>query len=352
MEGELLVSIVINNYNYARFLSFAIDSALKQTYPNVEVIVVDDCSTDDSRQVIESYGDRIISVLHETNGKQGAAFNSGFAKSQGDIILFLDSDDYLYPDAVRQIVATWQPEISKVHYRLDVVDIAGQPRGFSYPQGSNKLAKGEVWQTLLNIGTYIGVPTSGNALSRRTLAQITPIPSEYNTTSDDYLSVLMPLYGEVLAIEEPLGAYRLHDSNQWALTMLTSDRFRRFVNHDLKRCQLLKEKAPQLGYSVPDDLDFRFFGRVWSRLISLRLDPTQHLVPSDRPLPLIYWGIRAIWKYSDYNWQKRFVFSLWLIWVGLMPLPLAQPAITWLYAPQSRPNPIRWTMAKLRALAS
>ncbi len=73
-----LVSILINNYNYGRFLSKAIDSALNQEYQNIEVIVVDDGSTDDSRKIIESYGERIKPVLKE-NGGQASAFNAGFS---------------------------------------------------------------------------------------------------------------------------------------------------------------------------------------------------------------------------------------------------------------------------------
>lgn len=351
LEAKPIVSIIINNYNYEQFLPEAIDSVLSQTYPNTEVIVVDDGSTDNSRDVITRYGNHIIPILQE-NGKQGKAFNSGFAVSQGEIVIFLDSDDYLLPHAVERIVAAWKPEVSKVHYRLSVVDSSGQPRGFSYPQGSKPLASGEVWRALLEVGTYVGVPTSGNAINRKTLTQVFPIPDEYKLTADDYLSVLIPLYGEVVAIEEPLGAYRIHTSNQWALAEVTSDRFRRFVRHDLQRCELLKRKASELGYQVPEDIDLRFFGRVWSRLASLRLEPQEHLVPSDRPLPLIYYGIRSLWKYSDFNWQKRLIYSLWFIWVGLLPLPLARPAISWLYAPQFRPKVIDWTLTKLRALVS
>src|SRR5258708_31462520 len=86
-----LVSIVINNYNYARFLSKAIDSALAQTYRNVEVIVVDDGSTHNSVQIIRAYGDRVVPVLKE-NGDHGSAFNAGFARSQGDPVWFLHAD--------------------------------------------------------------------------------------------------------------------------------------------------------------------------------------------------------------------------------------------------------------------
>lgn len=179
MADTLRVSIIINNYNYERFLSEAIDSAINQNYQNTEVIVVDDYSTDNSRDVIASYGDKIIPVYHQENGKQAAAFNSGFAVSKGEIIIFLDADDYLFPNAVEKIIGVWKPDVSKVHYRLEVIDAFGKQRGFSYPQGSEPLAQGEVWRTVLNIGTYAGVPTSGNAISRKALTQVFPIPDEF-----------------------------------------------------------------------------------------------------------------------------------------------------------------------------
>ncbi|MFM8008204.1 MAG: glycosyltransferase family 2 protein, partial [Dolichospermum sp.] len=125
---QLFVSMIINNYNYDRFLTEAINSAINQTYPHTEIIVVDDGSTDNSRNIIARYGQRIIPIFQE-NGKQAAAFNSGFAKSQGDIIIFLDADDYLFPNAVEKIVAVWKPELSKVHYRLTVVDTIGKSLG-------------------------------------------------------------------------------------------------------------------------------------------------------------------------------------------------------------------------------
>jgi glycosyltransferase involved in cell wall biosynthesis len=345
------VSIIVNNYNYERFLARSINGALDQSYSNIEVIVVDDCSTDSSRQIIASYGDRIIPVLHTTNGKQGAAFNSGFAHSKGDIIIFLDADDYLYPNAVEQVVTTWQSKLAKVHYRLDVVDADGKPRGFSYP-GGGKLSQGDVAPAVVSSGTYTGVPTSGNALSRQALEQVMPIPSEFYTTSDDYLSVLMPLYGEVAAVETPLGAYRIHTSNQWALSEVTSDRFHRFIRHDIQRCELIQQRGRELGYAVPDDLYMRFFGRAWSRLASLRFDPDQHPVPTDSALWLTYQGLRSIWLYSGFNWQKRIIFSLWFVWVGLAPRPLAKPLIVWLFAPQQRPKAIAQVLGRLKALVN
>ncbi len=349
MKANLLVSIIINNYNYDRFLAEAIDSALNQTYPHTEVIVVDDGSTDKSPEIIAGYGDHILPIL-QANGKQAAAFNSGFASSKGDIIIFLDSDDYLFPYAIEKIVDIWNSELAKVHYRLNVVDTVGQSLGYSSPQGTSPLAQKEVWKTILDKGGYVSTPTSGNALNRHALEKLFPIPDEYKLTADDYLSFQVPFYGHVKAIEEPLGAYRIHNSNQWALSTVTAARFQRFVRHDLQNFDLIIKKAKEFGYDYPSDLEQRSIGRLWSRIISLRLDPKEHPITEDRALNLIYKGIRSLWKYSDFNWQKRLLYSTWFLWVGLFPLSLATPAITWLYAPQYRPKFIDWTIHKIRTL--
>jgi len=101
--NQPLVSVIINNYNYGRYLGQAIDSVLTQTYPNIEVIVVDDGSTDGSQEIIKSYGDKIISVL-KANGGHASTFNAGFAVSKGDIICLLDSDDMFFSTKVAEIV--------------------------------------------------------------------------------------------------------------------------------------------------------------------------------------------------------------------------------------------------------
>src|SRR5262249_29495742 len=91
-----LASVIINNYNYGRFLKASIDSALAQRYPCTDVIVVDDGSTDYSRRIIASYGDKIVSLLKSNQG-QASAFNVGFGVSRGEVVCFLDADDSLLP---------------------------------------------------------------------------------------------------------------------------------------------------------------------------------------------------------------------------------------------------------------
>src|SRR5260370_24794184 len=89
-------SIVISSYNYGSFLANCIDSALEQTYHHTEVIVVDDGSTDNSRDIIARYGNRVTPLLKE-NGGQASALNPGFRATRGEVVIFLDSGGPLLP---------------------------------------------------------------------------------------------------------------------------------------------------------------------------------------------------------------------------------------------------------------
>ncbi len=113
-----LVSVIESNFNYAPFLSAAVDSALEQTHTPIEVVVVDDGSTDASRSLIESYGARITPVFKQ-NGGMASALNAGFRASAGDIVIFLDSDDVLLPTAAAaavELLRDWKG--AKVHWHL------------------------------------------------------------------------------------------------------------------------------------------------------------------------------------------------------------------------------------------
>jgi len=88
LPEQPLVSILISNYNYGEYLGDAIESALRQTYDKLEVVICDDGSTDDSFRILERYRslDRRIKVIYQANGGQSLALNAAFHKSTGDII--------------------------------------------------------------------------------------------------------------------------------------------------------------------------------------------------------------------------------------------------------------------------
>lgn len=111
---EPLVSVVVPNYNYARAIGLCLSALQAQTYPNLEIIVVDDCSTDDSVAVARSYGVRVVRT--PANGGPSVARNLGAAHARGAILFFVDSDVAAKPDAVANAVAllTERPQIGAV----------------------------------------------------------------------------------------------------------------------------------------------------------------------------------------------------------------------------------------------
>ncbi len=98
------VSVIINTYNSSRFLLRAIDSVLAQTYRNFELIVVDDGSTDDTREAVAPYRDR-LTYIYQENKKYSAAKNTGIRASSGEYIAFMDSDDLWMPEKLERQVA-------------------------------------------------------------------------------------------------------------------------------------------------------------------------------------------------------------------------------------------------------
>src|SRR5262252_560226 len=124
---DALLSIIITNYNYATYIGAAIASALAVDWPRVEIIVVDDGSTDGSRDVINQFVPRGILPIFLANGGQAKAAVQGFRHSRGDWIIFLDSDDMLDPSVVRQAVKVMRPGWSMIQFQMQVIDGVGRP---------------------------------------------------------------------------------------------------------------------------------------------------------------------------------------------------------------------------------
>src|SRR5262249_45771013 len=115
------LSVIIANYNYQAFVGAAIESALAVDWPQKEVIVVDDGSTDDSRSVIDRYRARVAAHFRPKSDQLGAHI-FGFEQSTGDVIIFLDADDLLEPGVMLELAKIWRPGISKVQYRMNLID--------------------------------------------------------------------------------------------------------------------------------------------------------------------------------------------------------------------------------------
>jgi glycosyltransferase involved in cell wall biosynthesis len=238
-----LVSILINNYNYGQFLKAAIDSALNQTYSRVEIVVVDDGSTDQSQAIITGYENQIVSVL-KLNGGQASAFNAGVEHSKGDLLFFLDSDDMFSPDKVEKVVnlfAQLAPDNSRtlLFNALAAIDEHGLPLDVDPLSGScewrdlhgNRDRPKFLQGALTRISTpnevykhaakyryipYLASPTSCFAMTRALADQVFPLPCQgVKTSADDFLVKAASLLGEIYATDTVLTQYRVHGKNNW-----------------------------------------------------------------------------------------------------------------------------------------
>ncbi|MEM9088847.1 MAG: glycosyltransferase [Cyanobacteria bacterium P01_F01_bin.53] len=211
----MLVSIVINNYNYAEFLEEAILSALNQSSKSVEVIVVDDGSTDGSRAIIEAYKNRIIPIFKQ-NGGQASAFNEGFKASSGEIICFLDADDYFYPDKVLEISKIFQKytEAGWCFHELKEVDKVGQfrPRKrrcidqFELVSLKHVLLEGSQFQ-------HRFPATSGLCFRRQTLEEIFPMPDAFKIAADSFVRLASIYLSPGILSPNLYAVHRQHGSN-------------------------------------------------------------------------------------------------------------------------------------------
>lgn len=113
-----LVSVIVPIYNVETYLSRCIESLVNQTYPTVEILLVDDCSTDDSIKIAQEYAqqypDKCKLIRHEENKGQAAARNSGIVSASGDWLTFVDSDDWVTLDYVQTLVETADRELADV----------------------------------------------------------------------------------------------------------------------------------------------------------------------------------------------------------------------------------------------
>jgi glycosyltransferase involved in cell wall biosynthesis len=251
MPASPLVSIIITSYNYGRFLTECIDSALAQTHPKTEVIVVDDGSTDDSPAIIRGYGNRIRATLKPNEGP-ASSWNLGFSQSRGQFVLFLDSDDALLPTAVETAIPLFEdPSVVRVQWPLHQINEHSQRTGGLIPGA--ELHEGDLREALIRNGpaSYMSSPTSGNLWRRSFLERVLPVPPQFKLMCDAYLMTTSPLHGVIRRLREPQGLYRTHGKNDYH-GMSFLPRLERDIRSFEHRCQLLRDHCASKGIT-PDE---------------------------------------------------------------------------------------------------
>jgi glycosyltransferase involved in cell wall biosynthesis len=215
VKYQTLVSIIINNYNYGKFMTEAINSALNQTYKKIEIIVVDDGSTDNSREIIASYGERIIPVYKE-NGGQPSCYNAGFAASKGEIICFLDSDDIFLPNKIERIVNIFQldEEIDWCFHNRQLIDENYKPLNYN-TTGNDVSGKCDFRKKIQSgkIPPHLP-PSSALCFKHSLLEQILPMPTTTKMSASDYYVKYMAVgLSKGFLLGEELTHQRIHGNN-------------------------------------------------------------------------------------------------------------------------------------------
>lgn len=212
-----LVSVLVANYNYGRYIGKATESVLSQTYTNWELLICDDGSNDDSVEVIQPYTDRDgrVRLFCKENGGMASAWNVAYCESKGEVLCLLDADDYFAPRKLETVVRKFveNPRSGLAIHRMMVVD--GQGKAEQSIPFMTRFEAGWIAEDVVRRGgRWRDMPTSSLAFRRKLAGFVFPMPEqEFRRAADGYVFTLLPLLTEVTAIDRALSAYRVHGQN-------------------------------------------------------------------------------------------------------------------------------------------
>ena len=297
------VSVIISNYNYALYLTAAVESVIAQSYQNFEIIVVDDGSKDNSQEVIRGleaqYPDKIKAIFQENQG-QGSAFNTGFQACSGEVVAFLDADDIWKPNKLQQVVEIFkQQSVVGVMHLLEKFDSQGNLLEDNPPQ---KLKLGDdLAKIVMETGNAWNFPpTSALAYRRSILEKVFPIDAvKWRIWADGCLIYTTAFLGKIKTVNRVLGGYRIHGANNHAGLEVTQERIAKAF----------------LGIQMTNEYINEFLGRI----------NYPHRVDLSRNLQLRraqyyeggIWNIRESWAISHliigwkfYSWDEKIYYLI------------------------------------------
>jgi glycosyltransferase involved in cell wall biosynthesis len=346
------LSVIIANHNYGDFVGAAITSALTLDWPDKEVIVVDDASTDHSNSVIDSFGGEVAAYFRPKSNQLGA-HKFGFARSTGNVVIFLDADDLLEPEVMQEIAKAWRPGVSKIQYRMNLINEAGAQLGSAIPQFPPDDDPQRLRRAYLRTMAYTTPPGSGNAYSRDFVEKAYPMAPSTMRWSDDVLLLLAPILGDVLTIRKSLARCRIHAANNTALRSLNdAGKLRDRLREDIEKAALFRTVCHQMHLEIPRDPLRYSLNHLQYRLASYLVDPKAHPFPRETLLGLVYRLLYSTAASSQLALRDKAILLAWVIACGLTPRPCRRNLVEWRFAPTSRPAVIKTLLALFSSLRS
>ena len=198
------VSIVTPSFNQASFLERTIRSVLEQDYENIEYIIIDGGSTDNSKEIIQKYADRLAYWQSQKDKGQTDAINQGFARSNGEILAWLNSDDVLYPGAVSAAVRqlSLHPEAGMVYGDCDWINIGDKVIG-RFPAAQTDLKK-------LRRG-YVHIPQQASFFKAELWHKVAPLDDSFYFAMDYDLWTRLASLAPLVYVPEIWAGFRLHE---------------------------------------------------------------------------------------------------------------------------------------------
>lgn len=335
IPSPIKVSIIINNFNYSKYVVQCLKSAVDQSYQNIEIIIVDDGSSDGSVDQIQSFiegSSRAIFSDYKSNGGQASALNRGFEMSSGDLVLFLDADDAIDKNCIEKVLASWREEMSKLHFAQRIID--GDGLGVNNQVWMQSLPQGDLREEVLRTGTTSSAPTSANVFSRSFLKDVMPIPEdEWRLNADVYLFNLAALAGEIGAIDQVLGSYRVHGKNGSAHTngnKCVEPAMARDIDREILTDDLLADYARRKGFvytpnALTNSTAHKQLLFIYRKVFGGKCTSRSK---EDSTLPGL---LINIFSQKWLEWHKKFAISSWLLLIGVLPNTLRETVVVWGY---------------------
>jgi glycosyltransferase involved in cell wall biosynthesis len=247
------VSVLIDAFNHERFIDEAVVSVLEQDFAasEMEILVVDDGSTDRTPEILRKFAPR-VRVLTKTNGGQASAFNAGIKELRGDIVAFLDGDDWWARTKLSRVMEAMaaEPEVGIIGHGITVALRDGREQQETLRDGFRFQANSVEGARLFRVRrSFMG--TSRMTIRASLLAEIGRVPEAIAVEADEYLFTLAALLTPVRILPEPLTFYRLHDANLYQMTEMDRGRAKRKQAVIAALADSLSAELERRGIAVP-----------------------------------------------------------------------------------------------------
>lgn len=242
-----LVSVIVPNYNHAKFLKQRIDSILGQTYDDYELIILDDCSTDNSKDIIELYRNNLhvahIAYNEKNSGSLFSQWRKGLSLAKGEWIWIAESDDYCETEFLKRLISKANNGVSLVFCQSDIVDeneqsfsdstvwlsdLTGQTLDHDFVMDGTSFFYG------LHAYKNIVSNTSSVIFRKKNISKIF-FPDDYKMCGDWLFFAQMSLLGKVAYVSEPLNHWRQHARTTRNIGSLDLERLRLKENMNIVR---------------------------------------------------------------------------------------------------------------------